>query len=431
MDYLKRKAEKNHPSEQKEHHHSHDYYSWQKGGPFDHTATIREGHEEVWDMAEKYARESKESHDSLDLMTPQQIYEKTIAHRKENKYGDMDDLHGYEDDFETAREVEGIRAGVDDHRYINMRELKGQTDSTQGKNQVRDQQPIKKKTYVNIGKSKIPEDANGDLQDIYDNFVHGHYITDPMTKEPEMFISAQSPTETGIFKFLSMIHFKKIALLVMICQMSELQPREMNKAPKCSTYFPMKVGQTLKFGFKNELKIKNLREIESNDYYTKRELEISFSKMSHLSNAFVKSHTFTHVHIHDWEDMKFPTLQQIERTYTILRLVKHTKEEYPRIPVVVHCSAGIGRTGTFESMYFLKEQVQEYKKEIREQKMKTELPVFSVTRLVVSLKSMREGSVQTSHQFGFLYRYLVGLFEEAVEEGYKEFMIDKYQFKQD
>ena len=121
----------------------------------------------------------------------------------------------------------------------------------------------------------------------------------------------------------------------------------------------MKVGATLQFsqGKHNVIKVTNLGEIESNEISTTRKLKISFSKKADRSNQYVKSHTFTHIHIHDWEDMSTPNHpnQLIRLRETFMNQVKEIKRYNKGIPVVVQSSTGNGRTGTFEALYFLNE----------------------------------------------------------------------------
>ncbi|XP_056001595.1 receptor-type tyrosine-protein phosphatase C-like [Ostrea edulis] len=63
-------------------------------------------------------------------------------------------------------------------------------------------------------------------------------------------------------------------------------------------------------------------------------------------------------------------------------------------PVVVHCSAGIGRTGTFISLDYLLEEI------VMEQ-------TIDVRGYVASLRQQRVGSVQTCEQYIFLHDALV------------------------
>jgi len=68
-------------------------------------------------------------------------------------------------------------------------------------------------------------------------------------------------------------------------------------------------------------------------------------------------------------------------------------------PIVVHCSAGVGRTGTFIALDCLKKIIESQKR----QNVDLGVSVFSVVR---RLREQRILMVQTSLQYGWLYRFV-------------------------
>ena len=89
-----------------------------------------------------------------------------------------------------------------------------------------------------------------------------------------------------------------------------------------------------------------------------------------------------------------------------IKIIKFIKENNQNSPVVVHCSAGVGRTGTFISAFNL------YYEIIEQIKNKNAKIIFSIFNMVRKLKEMRLYSVQNEIQYIFLYKFSKKLLNE-------------------
>lgn len=113
----------------------------------------------------------------------------------------------------------------------------------------------------------------------------------------------------------------------------------------------------------------------------------------------------THIQVLDFPDHGVP-----ESPMSILRssdrveaLVESIRGSYPPgqelPPVVVHCSAGIGRSGVFITVHTL---VAQFKQHAQMHGLGVPFP-FNVYEVVRLLRQQRYGMVQTAEQYEFCY----------------------------
>ncbi|XP_039256903.2 uncharacterized protein LOC120333631 [Styela clava] len=188
------------------------------------------------------------------------------------------------------------------------------------------------------------------------------------------YIATQGPMANTIVDFWKMIWREKSTAIVMITKLKE-------KREKCSEYMPLKPSE--KRTYENfEIEVKNVR---SADHYTVRTIEVRNSEEENVT------HTIYHYWYSEWLDHDTP-----EKLRGLLTLIQEVDLKCPDVinsehgPVIVHCSAGIGRTGCFIAI------------SIGCRQLKVEGKV-DVLKIICQLRMDRGGMIQTWEQYQYVH----------------------------
>uniref|UniRef100_A0A0K0DXK0 Tyrosine-protein phosphatase n=1 Tax=Strongyloides stercoralis TaxID=6248 RepID=A0A0K0DXK0_STRER len=212
------------------------------------------------------------------------------------------------------------------------------------------------------------------------DFIHANYVSIRDYIDNYKMICAQGPLPNTVTDFWRMIIQEKCHNIVMLTQCYETVGKLQVK--KCEQYWPLNIGETMKFG---NIKINNTK-------VTKLCCGIQ------LTNLEVKDDSTTlnvsHILMTNWPDKGAP---KIDFTlFIILQQLTRTS------PSVIHCSAGIGRTGTIAVIDMILAR------------LSTDCPPISLAAMVQNLRLYRHGAVQTEGQFSYIIRVM---FQLAVNRG--------------
>lgn len=201
----------------------------------------------------------------------------------------------------------------------------------------------------------------------------------------------QGPKKSDLSHFWQMIwqETKEVAVIVMLTQTAEAG-RE-----KCYQYFPLDEESAPyriePIGDPNESPEGSVEFVESvTDESSRtniRKLLLTFGK---------ESRTVWHLLFCGWPDFVIPEGQDRAALMELSKL-STTKNNVPNNPRIVHCSAGVGRSGTFIALEYLVAQVKSGA--IAEAKDDEDL-IFNV---VNQLREQRMTMVQSASQYFFLY----------------------------
>ncbi|XP_034990482.1 receptor-type tyrosine-protein phosphatase H [Zootoca vivipara] len=205
------------------------------------------------------------------------------------------------------------------------------------------------------------------------DYINASYM--PGFEREKEFIAAQGPLPGTLYDFWRMIWEQQIVTMVMLTNCAE------NGRVKCERYWPLDYTPCTY----DNITVSVITETILPDW-TIRDFTI---KQVNLSEV----HLARHYHYTSWPDHGVPKI-----TSTILHfrdLVRaHIEEHRDAGPALVHCSAGVGRTGTFISLDSL----------LRQAQVTGELGVFSFVR---KLRMNRPLMIQTESQFIFLHQCLL------------------------
>ncbi|KAH9490848.1 hypothetical protein Btru_033547 [Bulinus truncatus] len=196
------------------------------------------------------------------------------------------------------------------------------------------------------------------------DYINASYIKDFGDKVE--FIASQGPNKIILNDFVRMLWEQNTEKIVMLTNLAE------EGKTKCEQYWPDE-GK-IKFG---DVKVKLLTTTSFSDFTIRR---LEFSKKND------ETHHITHYQYHAWPDKGVPPAP-----WSLIDFVyKVTASTSPHL-TVVHCSAGVGRTGTFIALLNVIKQAAETGK-------------LNFFETVTKLRQDRIFMVQTATQYEFLHK---------------------------
>ena len=193
------------------------------------------------------------------------------------------------------------------------------------------------------------------------------------------FIASQGPIEKTIEDFLSMCIKYEVQLIVMLCNVEE-EGKE-----KCAKYWDRK--------FENYEVSKRVETTVITQGILLRRLTIK--KEKEKLEKDIDQIQFT-----CWDDHEGLNYEYFEKIIKIINYVDMYKKDNPNSPIIIHCSAGVGRTGTFICLYMIYKELYEQMVNKSTSEIK-----FSIMNLVRKIKEMRIYSVENEDQYIMLYMF--------------------------
>ncbi|KAJ2490435.1 hypothetical protein IWW37_003176 [Coemansia sp. RSA 2050] len=160
------------------------------------------------------------------------------------------------------------------------------------------------------------------------DYINATHITLPHSSNA--YIATQGPLKHSMGDFWRMVWEQKVLAIVMLANPVEKLQN------KCAVYWPTKVGETWEMGEGVSVCLADERPLEGCLSAIVRKVRVAVADEERL---------VTQLHYTEWPDHGVP--QSPVPMVRIMKEVRSRVSPSPQVPVVVHCSAGVGRTGTF------------------------------------------------------------------------------------
>uniref|UniRef100_A0A8D0WQH8 Tyrosine-protein phosphatase non-receptor type 13 n=1 Tax=Sus scrofa TaxID=9823 RepID=A0A8D0WQH8_PIG len=255
--------------------------------------------------------------------------------------------------------------GIPSKELENLQELKpldqcliGQTKENRRKNR-----------YKNI----LPYDATRVPLGDEGGYINASFIKIPVGREEFVYIACQGPLPTTVGDFWQMIWEQKSTVIAMMTQEVE------GEKIKCQRYWPNILGKTTMVGDRLRLALVRMQQLKGFVVRAMTLEDIQTGEVRHIS----------HLNFTAWPDHDTPS--QPDDLLTFISYMRHVHRSGP---IITHCSAGIGRSGTLICIDVVLGLISQDLE-------------FGISDVVRCMRLQRHGMVQTEDQYIFCYQVIL------------------------
>ncbi|CAD5231663.1 unnamed protein product [Bursaphelenchus xylophilus] len=207
------------------------------------------------------------------------------------------------------------------------------------------------------------------------DYIHANHVRGPPLNPNQHFILTQGPTPYTVSDFWRMVKQENVQQIIMLCETVE------TKKPKCLQYWPLFDNDIMKLTDAN-LVVTNKGRYLHCPGTTTSVLELKDTRNEQAINLF-------HHQWKLWPDRSVP-----DNPDGLLKLLQMARACPQGHSVIIHCSAGIGRTGTIMAAEM---GIQTF--------LQNRTP--NVLQIVRALREKRAQCVQTDLQYAFIFKILL------------------------
>ncbi|KAI1634533.1 phosphatases II [Biscogniauxia mediterranea] len=224
----------------------------------------------------------------------------------------------------------------------------------------------------------------------------------PNDRPPHQYIAMQGPmpvTTPHVWRMVTE-QLQSPAVIIMLTK-----PKERG-SDKCFTYYPENVGdEPLEIGEDDEFGDGFRAQVTCKSVEKRAGGAIEIREINVHVEGKEEDMTVWHLFYTKWPDFDVPEVEDMDSLFELMRLSreKNASEDNPRI---IHCSAGVGRTGTSITLELLMEAIESGDLEHYDQDKPAGTDADPVFDTVNSLREQRRMMVQQGVQYQFIYQVL-------------------------
>ncbi|NXJ04685.1 PTN13 phosphatase, partial [Odontophorus gujanensis] len=258
-----------------------------------------------------------------------------------------------------------LEQGVPSKEIENLQELKPLDQCLIG--QAKENR--KKNRYKNIlpyDTTRVPLGSEG-------GYINASFIRMPVGNEEFVYIACQGPLPTTVADFWQMVWEQNCTVIAMMTQEVE------GEKIKCQRYWPDVLHKTTMITDRLRLALVRFQQLKGFIIRVLELEDIQTGEVRHIS----------HLNFTAWPDHDTPS-----QPNDLLTFISYMRHVHRSGPIVTHCSAGIGRSGTLICIDVVLGLISR------------DLD-FDISDLVRTMRLQRHGMVQTEDQYIFCYQVVL------------------------
>jgi len=236
------------------------------------------------------------------------------------------------------------------------------------------------------------DDTRVILEDVNNDYINANYVNMEITGEnawTNRYIACQGPLPNTAVDFWTMVWEQKSTFIVMLTALME------GGRHKCHQYWP-NLGDTVSYGC---WLIQTIRDDSSNESFAFRDFVLHRCIVDEMGRAtgVYETREIKQMQYIAWPDHGVP--DDPTNFLDFVARVRKTRAEM-KVPSIIHCSAGIGRTGVLITM------------ETAMCLMEANQPIYPL-QIAQRMRNQRAMMIQTALQFKFVCVAIIRVYREG------------------